>query len=154
MNAQKNKLRSKLIFTRYPVRIISLALALLALVLIAALPILAQKPGEGDSSAPEVENLKFFTEVTGNWVLAWDNNPELSVYEIWFKGGNITTVWTKVNNINMAKDSKTTYARFSPLSNAPSGLTFNFRVKGGYDCNAAGLSCSWTDWATVDKTFS
>ncbi len=58
MNAQKNKLRSKLIFTRYPVRIISLAL--LALVLIATLPILAQKPGEGDSSAPEVESLKFF----------------------------------------------------------------------------------------------
>ena len=143
-------------FTQYPVRDIGrlICLALLALALTAALPILAQKPGEGDSSAPEVESLKFFTEVTGNWVLAWDNNAELSVYEIWFKGGNITTIWTKVNNINMAKDSKTTYARFSPLSNAPSGLTFNFRVKGGYDCNAAGLSCSWTDWATVDHTFS
>ncbi len=140
--------------TRPTFKLASMMVALV--LLLAALPTLAQ--------SDSVDNLKFAVQTWTvrhlggsttyhKWELSWDTLLNQDSASVQFKGGGVTDVWTSVNS-SSAFGPQRSSELFDPLSNNPSGKTFQFRVKVS-TCtrNGAVTSCTATDWATLEHTF-
>ncbi len=126
------------------------------ILLLAALPIQVQ--------AASVDNLQFAVQTWTvqylggsttyhKWELSWDTLLNQDSAFVQFKGGGVTDVWTTVSS-SSAFGPQRSSELFDPLSNNPSGKTFQFRVKVS-TCTRSGAvtTCTSTDWATLEHTF-
>ncbi len=91
----------------------------LFIVLIAALPALAE-------AVPELK-WEGVDSDTGRWEFSW----KTTTGEYWatVQYESDPDFWTTLSNLQWSREGDRTHVSSPPLSNAPSGLTFNFRMK-------------------------
>lgn len=146
-------------FTQYPVRkivrIISLALALLALVLIAALPLQAQ------TTSTAVEEFQYDGMYSdGKLKFSWKTatNEVYDTTSFMFKGGGVTNVWTSSYLTGLSYSDGRTRIEVPALTNNYHDQTFQFSVAvnicTNYNSSGGCLSSYRTDPAEIEVTFS
>ncbi len=146
-------------FTRETVRNTGriISLALLALALIAALPLLAQTNDDNDTAVEDFTFEELHTD--GQLKFSWEtaDNEVYDTTSFRFKGGGVTNVWTASYLTGLSYSDGRTRIQVPALTNDYSGKTFQFSVSVNictkYNSSGACLSSYRTDPAEIEKTF-